>query len=447
MSPLFQRRGVVEPGALRHHAGQGRIAEITSRPRQSLRLSERRFVRASREGIKRVDSGHLNSGNACIELASRACDHAARRRENSSELVRPHALFLKSLQTFRDHALSRRPNMAKYLLVSFKTCPWVQTGGDRAAARKATDFEFPPHSSPTTGPDWFLAISARTRKVPVLRIDDFRIAVRIETPSPSIWTRRFRRDCIPRTRSRRAHEPGLDRLCCRASPRQVTGCAYADSEADYRKAVADIPVAFRAAGEGAGEAGQRALFQTAQGTHWSMPPMRRSCSANHFPRPDQAARADREVFRGSRRGSARADGAPLDPFVPAGRVRADVSRQCKAPQQVAVAVHRRHRTWAGGPVSERGSPMDANAAATDPGDPEVIKHYHAHVYYDPASSRERAARLRETRGGDVSRRRRWAAGNDELVGPAICDRCIRSRFPARVAGVVPAVADAQPGTT
>jgi aromatic ring-cleaving dioxygenase len=27
--------------------------------------------------------------------------------------------------------------------------------------------------------------------------------------------------------------------------------------------------------------------------------------------------------------------------------------------------------------------------------PEIIQHYHAHVYYDPASSRERAARLRE----------------------------------------------------
>ena len=27
--------------------------------------------------------------------------------------------------------------------------------------------------------------------------------------------------------------------------------------------------------------------------------------------------------------------------------------------------------------------------------PEIIEHYHAHVYYDPASSRDRAARLRE----------------------------------------------------
>ena len=27
--------------------------------------------------------------------------------------------------------------------------------------------------------------------------------------------------------------------------------------------------------------------------------------------------------------------------------------------------------------------------------PEIIQHYHAHVYYDPVSSRDRAARLRE----------------------------------------------------
>jgi aromatic ring-cleaving dioxygenase len=33
--------------------------------------------------------------------------------------------------------------------------------------------------------------------------------------------------------------------------------------------------------------------------------------------------------------------------------------------------------------------------AREPADPAIIRDYHAHVYYDPASSRERAARLRE----------------------------------------------------
>ena len=59
--------------------------------------------------------------------------------------------------------------MAKYLLVSFKTCPWVQ----RAAIvlrEKKVEFEFR-HIEPDNRPDWFLAISPH-KKVPVLRIDD-----------------------------------------------------------------------------------------------------------------------------------------------------------------------------------------------------------------------------------------------------------------------------------
>jgi aromatic ring-cleaving dioxygenase len=34
-------------------------------------------------------------------------------------------------------------------------------------------------------------------------------------------------------------------------------------------------------------------------------------------------------------------------------------------------------------------------ATAAPADPEIIRHYHAHIYYDPASSRDRAGRLRE----------------------------------------------------
>jgi aromatic ring-cleaving dioxygenase len=37
----------------------------------------------------------------------------------------------------------------------------------------------------------------------------------------------------------------------------------------------------------------------------------------------------------------------------------------------------------------------ASTTAAPVVDPEIIRHYHAHVYYDPASTRERAARLRE----------------------------------------------------
>ena len=59
--------------------------------------------------------------------------------------------------------------MTTYLLVSFKTCPWVQ----RAAIvlrEKNIAFEFR-HIDPDNRPDWFLAISPH-KKVPVLRIDE-----------------------------------------------------------------------------------------------------------------------------------------------------------------------------------------------------------------------------------------------------------------------------------
>ena len=49
-------------------------------------------------------------------------------------------------------------------------------------------------------------------------------------------------------------------------------------------------------------------------------------------------------------------------------------------------------------------------------DPGIIRHYHAHVYYDPASSRDRAERLRERVAAAFPQAMlgRW---HDELVGP------------------------------
>jgi aromatic ring-cleaving dioxygenase len=59
-----------------------------------------------------------------------------------------------------------------------------------------------------------------------------------------------------------------------------------------------------------------------------------------------------------------------------------------------------------------------SAPATElrPGDPEVIKHYHAHVYYDPATTRDRAARLRE-RVAAIFPQATLGRWHDELVGP------------------------------
>ena len=60
--------------------------------------------------------------------------------------------------------------------------------------------------------------------------------------------------------------------------------------------------------------------------------------------------------------------------------------------------------------------MPERHAAAPAKDPRAIAHYHAHVYYDPASSRDRAERLRERVGAEFPQAKlgRW---HDELVGP------------------------------
>ena len=53
---------------------------------------------------------------------------------------------------------------------------------------------------------------------------------------------------------------------------------------------------------------------------------------------------------------------------------------------------------------------------TQPADPAVIRDYHAHVYYDPVTSRDRAERLRTRVAAEFPQATlgRW---HDELVGP------------------------------
>src|SRR5260221_14120993 len=58
---------------------------------------------------------------------------------------------------------------ARYQLVSFKACPWVQRA---AIVLREKDVEFDSvHIEPGNRPDWFAAISPHG-KVPVLRIDE-----------------------------------------------------------------------------------------------------------------------------------------------------------------------------------------------------------------------------------------------------------------------------------
>jgi glutathione S-transferase len=132
-----------------------------------------------------------------------------------------------------------RDAMTKYLLVSFKTCPWVQ----RAAIvlrEKKVDFEFR-HIEPDNRPDWFLAISPH-KKVPVLRIDD----------KVSLFESNAIAEYLDETISPPLHpadpvERAVNRAWTDYIPtfaQSVTGCAYADTEADFNKAIEQIPAAF-----------------------------------------------------------------------------------------------------------------------------------------------------------------------------------------------------------
>ena len=129
--------------------------------------------------------------------------------------------------------------MAKYLLVSFKTCPWVQ----RAAIvlrEKRIEFEFR-HIERDNRPDWFLAISPH-KKVPVLRIDDrvslFESNAIAEYLDETIAPRLHPEDPIQRAVNR----AWTDYVPTFASA--VTGTAYAATEADYKKAAEKTPEAF-----------------------------------------------------------------------------------------------------------------------------------------------------------------------------------------------------------
>jgi aromatic ring-cleaving dioxygenase len=58
----------------------------------------------------------------------------------------------------------------------------------------------------------------------------------------------------------------------------------------------------------------------------------------------------------------------------------------------------------------------ASAAKPSSRDPSAIKDYHAHIYYDPATTRGKAERLRERVAAAFPKAKlgRW---HDELVGP------------------------------
>jgi len=129
--------------------------------------------------------------------------------------------------------------MPKYMLVSFKTCPWVQRSAI-VFREKNTDFEFR-HIEPDNRPDWFLAISPH-KKVPAMTVDDkvslFESNAINEYLDETIAPRLHPADPIERAVNR----AWTDYVPTFAS--LVTATAYADTEADYDKAVEQIPVPF-----------------------------------------------------------------------------------------------------------------------------------------------------------------------------------------------------------
>jgi glutathione S-transferase len=126
--------------------------------------------------------------------------------------------------------------MAKYLLVSFKTCPWVQ----RAAIvlrEKNTRFEFR-HIDKDNRPDWFLAISPH-KKVPVDEsVSLFESNAIAEYLDETIAPRLHPDDPVLRAINR----AWTDYVPTFASA--VTATGYAEDETAYKVAAAKIPGAF-----------------------------------------------------------------------------------------------------------------------------------------------------------------------------------------------------------
>jgi len=129
--------------------------------------------------------------------------------------------------------------VTKYMLVSFKTCPWVQRSAI-LLREKNTEFELR-HIEPDNRPDWFLAISPH-KKVPVLRIDD-----RMSLFESNAINEYLDETIAPRLHPEDPIERALNRAWTDYVPTfasTVTATAYADTEENYNKAAAGIPAPF-----------------------------------------------------------------------------------------------------------------------------------------------------------------------------------------------------------
>jgi glutathione S-transferase len=166
--------------------------------------------------------------------------------------------------------------MAKYLLVSFKTCPWVQ----RAAIvlrEKKVGFEFR-HIEPDNRPGWFIAISPH-RKVPVLRIDE----------SISLFESNAIAEYLDETVAPRLHpDDPFERAVNRAWTDYVP--TFAATVTGRRTPTRRPTTTARwpksrclsSAWSGRWKGREAGRSSTVLGTHSSTPPTHRSCSAISF---------------------------------------------------------------------------------------------------------------------------------------------------------------------
>jgi len=152
--------------------------------------------------------------------------------------------------------------MAKFVLVSFKSCPWVQ----RVAIvlrEKKIDFDFH-HIEPNNRPDWFRAISPHN-KVPVLRIDE-RTAIFESGAIAEYLDETFEPKLHPTDPIARA----INRAWIEYLPTfvdLVSGHAYVDNEAQFNDAAAKIPPVFEKLEKALERQGNGPLFN---GQHYSL---------------------------------------------------------------------------------------------------------------------------------------------------------------------------------
>jgi len=152
--------------------------------------------------------------------------------------------------------------MAKYLLVSFKACPWVQ----RVAIvlrEKKVDFEFR-HIEAANRPDWFRAISPHN-KVPVLRIDD-----RVSLFESNAISEYLDDTVAPRLHPEDPVARAVNRAWIDYMPSfvdQTSAHAYVDSEDAFNKAAAEIPIPFERLERALEKQGSGPFFN---GAHYSL---------------------------------------------------------------------------------------------------------------------------------------------------------------------------------